>query len=565
MADKAHIETDKRLEEMERHLSAVFSRAQKETGESWKKYMKESGEEIANLQKAYDDAKKSGDDALIKKTGFQLSRAKQERTIQDKRFKALTEQLAQEILRVNETALAYINGQLPEVYALNYNAFPDTVSGDLSGYSFTLTDADTVKSLAESEKNLLPYKYMDGKKDVRWNVKKINAEVMQGIIQGESMDKIAGRFSKVMEMNRVSAIRNARTTVTSAENKGRQDSYEKATSDGIQLEREWISTNDGRTRHAHRLLDGETAPVDKPFHSELGDIMFPGDPHAAPANVYKCRCTQVAKVLGFAKKTAQAASGAASEAIEKVKSKFTPAKTIKEAEDFASRFASRFSFKGAKGAAGLDGANSVNEVLQDLTERFPTKKLKSLNTNGRLRNANARANFEEIEIRTAFMNDPGKEEDWEKRKKGNLKEIERLKGFLGDPKYNQSAVKRAIRTMEDELKYNRWSVSGNDVKKAVTHEYGHVIADQYLGQINGSYANKNFGHTPGNQLNAKCQEIKSVYKKAVKSGDIFNISMYAGTDEYEFFAETFAMYATGEKLPDYIREMMEGVLSGGIL
>ena len=98
-------------------------------------------------------------------------------------------------------------------------------------------------------------------------------------------------------MNRASAIRNARTAVTGAECRGRQDSYEKAEESGIHIKREWIAAIDGRTRHVHRLLDGQLADVDKPFKSELGDIMFPGDQSADPANVYNCRCTIAAKVI----------------------------------------------------------------------------------------------------------------------------------------------------------------------------------------------------------------------------------------------------------------------------
>ena len=55
----------------------------------------------------------------------------------------------------------------------------------------------------------------------------------------------------------------------------------------------------GRTAHAHRLLDGQLADVDKPFKSELGDIMYPGDPTADPSNVYNCRCTIAAKVISI--------------------------------------------------------------------------------------------------------------------------------------------------------------------------------------------------------------------------------------------------------------------------
>ncbi len=297
---EAHQKTDEKLNEMERRLSYIYSRASKETGSAWKKYLNESAKEIEDLQKAYDAAKESGDKSLIKKTGRKLSEAKRERTIIDKRFRALTQRLAEEISNVNKTALAYINGELPEIYALNYNSFASAVE-NIGGYSFALTDPETVRDLATVERNLLPYKMIDGKKDIRWNVKKINSEVLQGILQGESMEKIAGRFSKVLGMNENSAIRNARTTVTSAENKGRLDSYKKAADDGIILQKEWISTNDGRTRHAHALLDGQLAEVDEPFHSELGDIMYPGDPQAAPANVYRCRCTTAAKVIGFRK------------------------------------------------------------------------------------------------------------------------------------------------------------------------------------------------------------------------------------------------------------------------
>lgn len=87
--------------------------------------------------------------------------------------------------------------------------------------------------------------------------------------------------------------------MTSAECKGRQDGFVKAQNDGIIMQREWIAAIDGRTRHAHRLLDGQLADVDKPFKSELGDIMYPGDPTAAPDNVYNCRCTIAAKVISI--------------------------------------------------------------------------------------------------------------------------------------------------------------------------------------------------------------------------------------------------------------------------
>ena len=301
MADKAHVLTDEKLEEMEKRLSAIYSRAKKEIGERWKEYLVEAQAEIDELQKAYEIAKKGGDKNEIRKAGIKLSKAKRNRTLMNNRFEDLTERTAAELANVNKTALEYINGQLPDVYSINYNVLAPTVDG-VGGYSFALVDADTVKNLATTDKSLLPYKQLDEKADIRWNVKKMNAEVLQGILQGDPMDKIAIRLSKVTDMNATAAIRNARTMVTGAENKGRQDSYARATADGIILAKEWISTNDSRTRHSHAALDGATVDQDKKFDNGL---MFPGDPNGRPEEVWNCRCTVAAVVKGFKKAQVQ--------------------------------------------------------------------------------------------------------------------------------------------------------------------------------------------------------------------------------------------------------------------
>ena len=94
MPDTAHLATDKTLEEMEKRLSAIYSRANKEIGKRWKEYLAESQAEIDELQKSYERAKKGGDAKEIRKAGKKLASAKRERTLMDKRFKALTEATA---------------------------------------------------------------------------------------------------------------------------------------------------------------------------------------------------------------------------------------------------------------------------------------------------------------------------------------------------------------------------------------------------------------------------------------------------------------------------------------
>ena len=293
MADKAHIWTDDKLEKMERHLSAVFSKAEKELQEKSDAYFLKFAKQDEEKRKLYEKGE-------ITKKEYQNWR--KGKLMYGKRFKEMREQCAEQLLNINKTAISYINGQLPEVYTRNYNQLEAAVSG-IKDYSFTLIDAETVKHLASTDKSLLPYKKLNPAKDKKWNMQKINSETLQGILQGESMREISKRILNVQEMNKNSAIRTARTIVTGAENKGRFDSYARAEADGIIMQKKWISSDDGRTRHAH--LSGSfgnlIVDVDKPFSNSIGLIMYPGDPGAAPANTYNCRCSMAAVVKGFKK------------------------------------------------------------------------------------------------------------------------------------------------------------------------------------------------------------------------------------------------------------------------
>ena len=295
MADTAHYQTDLKLEEMEKRLSAIYSRAEKEIQQTADEYFSKFAKQDEAKRKLLEQGKITEEEYTKWRKG---------KVMYGKRFAEMKEQCAKQLLNVNKTAVAYINGELPEVYAINYNALESAVDG-VGGYSFTMVDADTVRNLAVTDTSLLPYKKIDPKKDIPWNMKKINAETLQGILQGESMDKIAKRLRNVQEMNKTQAIRSARTIVTGAENKGRQDSYARAEADGIILAKEWISTNDSRTRHSHAALDGAIVDQDKKFDNGL---MFPGDPNGRPEETWNCRCTVAAVVKGFKKAQVQKAT-----------------------------------------------------------------------------------------------------------------------------------------------------------------------------------------------------------------------------------------------------------------
>lgn len=293
--DKAHNIIDEKLVEIEKKLKSLYSSAlsdmQKKSNDYFKHFMSED--------EAQKEKVKMGE--ISEKSYIEW---RKKNIMIGNGFTALKEDIAKKLLSVNEIAVAYINDELPEVYSIGYNALEKVVEG-VNGYSFALTDANTIKNLVmNGEKSLLPFKSVNVQKDIRWNMKNINSQVLQGVVRGESIPKIAKRIRNVQEMNRDSSIRTARTIVTSAENKGRQDSYVKAESDGIILQKKWLSSNQpGRTRDWHfpNGFESITVDQDKPFVNGYGEIMYPGDPSAHPANVYNCRCSMAAVVKGFKK------------------------------------------------------------------------------------------------------------------------------------------------------------------------------------------------------------------------------------------------------------------------
>lgn len=281
---------------MEREVSRIYNEAYDDISKKWNAYMKSHTAKVENALIALQKAIESGDQDRIKKAREYYVHTVKNVTVNNERFRSMRDETVAKISHTNEIALDYLNGNMASVYTVNYNAFS---TEKVAGYSFALVNEQAIKELATTDKMLLPKKKVNIPKDEAWNKKLINSQMLQGILQGESIPKIAKRLRNVTNMNKVSAIRNARTMTTSAENKGRQDSFEKAQSDGVIMEREWIPAHDDRTRAWHLELGGVRVGVDEPWENEYGKIMYPGDPDADPANVYNCRCAIRAHVKGF--------------------------------------------------------------------------------------------------------------------------------------------------------------------------------------------------------------------------------------------------------------------------
>lgn len=295
--DEAHILTDAELKKLERRIAAEYKKAAEELQDKIDDYFARfKARDAEQAQRVID-----GEITMQEYKQWRLAQIGR-----GQRFEALRDRVAERMTHANEVAAAYINDTTPGLYSLNRNYAAYTIEQQIGAdVGFDLWDEQTVKRLIVERPDLMPYyppaRAINRGIDLAYGKRMITAQVTSGILQGESIKHLSDRLqTNIPNMNRTSAIRAARTAVTGAQNAGRQDSYDAAVRMGIEMEKQWLATLDGRTRHDHAMADGQKVAEDKPFTVGGYKLMFPGDmASGAPGHLlYNCRCTTIANVKG---------------------------------------------------------------------------------------------------------------------------------------------------------------------------------------------------------------------------------------------------------------------------
>lgn len=293
--DYGHEQTDKMLKNLEKRIQKEYSQAAREVEKSMNKW-------LADYQKNDDKMRALLQSGEISKKEYTDWRKKQ--ILLSDKWKAQRDELTQVMMDADKVASGLITDHKMDVYALNYNyGTYEAEKGTRIDTGFSLYNKDTVARLMKDDPQLLPPPGEKTSEKIRrgelkkWNNRQVQSVMTQGILQGESIPKIAKRLAvAVAEKNAYSHYRAARTMTTSAENAGRMDSYKRAEGMGIKMGKTWLAAHDSRTRSSHREYDGMTIPLDDEFAKGL---KFPGDPDAAPAEIYNCRCTLIANVMSI--------------------------------------------------------------------------------------------------------------------------------------------------------------------------------------------------------------------------------------------------------------------------
>ena len=285
MADYGHEWTDKRLDAMERKIRKLYG----ETLEEAKERLKGILDTFADDDKRYSDMVKAG---TMKQRAYIAWR--QETLGKAKHLQDMIDVLTTDFTNADKIAMKIVGEEALDVYATNANYAAFSIEKTMNvNLSWTLYDRSTVERLIRDDPDILPIPSVDIPLDRRWNRQRINAAITKGILLGDPIPEIVKRLVTVANMGMNAAIRNARTATTAAECAGRQDTYLRAKGMGIQLKKKWLATLDGKTRHAHRMLDGQTVDVEESFQVDGYQLKCPGDPSAPGYLIYNCRCTMI--------------------------------------------------------------------------------------------------------------------------------------------------------------------------------------------------------------------------------------------------------------------------------
>ena len=554
--DEGHNLTEKELAKLERRIASVYGEAAKELKETVDNYFRQFEKRDAEMKELIG--------TVVNGKEWTERDYKQWRLNQigrGDRFKALQKRLAERYTEANQTAVSYVNDATPGIYSLNRNYAAYTIESVAGDVGFGLWDEQTVKRLIKDEPDLMPYypskRALNRGIDLAYGKRQISACVTSSILQGKSIKGMADDLqTRIPTMNRDSAIRTARTAVTNAQNAGRMDSYVAATKMGIEMDREWVSALDARTRPEHAEADGQVVGVDEPFIVGGEKLMFPGDRSGSGWNIYNCRCTQIAKVKGVdtsdAKRRARDPETGESVLIENMSyaewagwKKKQPKKKV-ETPKITTRE------QAYKTLTDDIGFGSVSENVSVIDEKLLVEnvtQLKKLNDRFGALNADNNGYF-------TATNDPKAVA----YSLGSFRNLNNQSMSLCGNSYGRGYD--FLVSKERNFVSTNWSMPCIDKNLpiyTVTHEYGHIFENKVINsrvdmdvfeqeykakmlEKNGAKKAKDFlKKEVTKQAKTIWQEITQIAKE--ENPDFLvskNISEYGKTNYFEAFAETFA-------------------------
>lgn len=292
------------------------------------------------------------------------------------------EEVEQKINDISPEVKRIIRSTVDQTYEYTYNGMIECVKKAAPGMTVTTglkaCTPDVIRRAVENpvSKLTLNDRLEKHRKEIIYDIKQ---DISVGLMNGDRYSTMANRIKKSVEGDYGKAIRIVRTETHRVREAGNHDAAYtvdevlKSGESGMQMVKTWRTKKDERVRPAkakgknrqynHKKMDGVAITVDKEFTLPSGaKAVAPGQSGVAGEDI-NCRC-----YLSYGlKKTVESDKIESSKKIE-----FEPAKTIKEAEEYAKGTLGipNVSYKGVD----VTTANEWNRGLSDTFRRFPELK-----------------------------------------------------------------------------------------------------------------------------------------------------------------------------------------------
>lgn len=214
------------------------------------------------------------------------------------RMAALEKGITDELVKLYAGVGKVFNNNFREIFLLNYFYTGWIFEQELQvKLAYAMLPDEAIKKAILSPLSGLTLNQRIGK-NREIIITKVKEQLTQGLILGESIQKMGTRIKTVYETGTNNALRIAQTETTRIRNEGKEESYKKAASKGVRFTKMWVSTLDSKTRDNHRKLDGIKANKDGYFVIGRYKALHPGGFGVAEMDI-NCRCTTIAKLAGI--------------------------------------------------------------------------------------------------------------------------------------------------------------------------------------------------------------------------------------------------------------------------
>ena len=220
------------------------------------------------------------------------------KAIRVKQLNALLANVQTEIKTLQGAEFVTIHNHLGEVYKSSYyragHALETEVGGDLG---FSLLNTKTVEAAALDTGNKIKWSKSSKKNSAVLN-KRVKNIITQGVIKGDSLQKVNRSIKDQMGIGASKSMRIARTETGRAQSEGQVKAYNEAESEGLVIQRIWIASLDARTRDSHAETDKQIADKNNLF--TLGSGVVTEAPHMSgiAEEDINCRCDIAAQLPG---------------------------------------------------------------------------------------------------------------------------------------------------------------------------------------------------------------------------------------------------------------------------